>query len=196
MITKAGSNKLLEIRKNHVKFKKFANFHDASTFARALAMRFQYSVKITRMGQDFVVSFIGNNTQRSNKQLIKANRPTPTEKIDWWEKNLEKQKRQAEQAEARRLQDEQRRKENRKRINERKSYLLQRKKYYRELNGIDLDQEWADRDENDLLPDEKELLRNIVRERKGITPAYGSIVEVCRSCGEVGENCTCGRSWF
>ena len=78
----------------------------------------------------------------------------------------------------------------------RKTYLEKREIYYRKMDDERLDKEWAARDENSIELDEVQLLRSLIRERKGITSTFGTSARVCGSCGEVGENCTCGRSWF
>jgi hypothetical protein len=51
---------------------------------------------------------------------------------------------------------------------------------------------WNHRKEMDLEPDETAVLREIVREAKGIKPAYGNSAVTCGQCGMVGQNCTCG----
>lgn len=79
---------------------------------------------------------------------------------------------------------------------ERRSYLEEREAYYRSLPEEQLDKVWKQREELDLQPDETALLREIVRETKGIKPAYGHSAQVCGQCGMVGSNCTCERSWF
>jgi len=79
---------------------------------------------------------------------------------------------------------------------ERRVYLEEKEFYYRSLTEKELENHWSQRAEIGLEPDEKVLLREIIREVKGITPAYGNSAQVCRQCGMVGENCTCGRSWF
>ena len=78
----------------------------------------------------------------------------------------------------------------------RKTYLEQREIHYRRMDDERLDKEWTARHENEIEIDEMQLLRSLVRERKGIASTFGTDTRVCGSCGEVGENCTCGRSWF
>ncbi len=177
-----------------MKYRTFANYRDASQFARQQAMQHRRSVEVTRQGDAFLVPYIGGDV--SPPRPTPDPRRTPPTETDWLERSLEEQRRREAEEAARRLAEDQRHEANRKRIQERRPYLLEREKYYRALYDGKLDQEWADRDENALEPDEMQLLRDIVRERKGIAPAYGKSVQVCRSCGQVGANCTCGRSWF
>ena len=86
--------------------------------------------------------------------------------------------------------------EERQRLNNRETYLGQREIYYRKMDDERLDKEWAAHDENSIELDEVRLLRSLIRERKGIKPTFGTSIRVCGSCGEVGDSCTCGRSWF
>ena len=74
--------------------------------------------------------------------------------------------------------------------------LEQREIYYRKMDDESLIKEWDARLENNIELDEMRLLRSLIRERKGITSTFGTSTRVCGSCGEVGDNCTCGRSWF
>lgn len=78
----------------------------------------------------------------------------------------------------------------------RRAYLEERKRYYGSLPTIQLERLWMEREKRDLEPDEKSLLREVLREAKRITPVYGSRAQACPQCGMVGDNCTCGRSWF
>lgn len=181
-----------------MEYKTFASYREASQFAREQAMQYHRSVEMIRRGNEFVVPDFGGNSPSpaATPRRQPAWSPPTRDNNDWWEQHLEEQRKKEAKEAARRLAEDQRHEANKKRLAQRKPYLVEREKYYRALGDSDLDQEWADKDSNALEPDEKQLLRDIVRERKGITPAYGSGVQVCGSCGEVGENCTCGSSWF
>ena len=115
---------------------------------------------------------------------------------NWWERHLEEQrKRDVQEQKRREIEQKARLAEIRER-EKRHTYLEKRENYYRALPEDELEKHWNQRDEIVLEPDETALLRKIVREVKGIKPAYGISAKVCRQCGMVGENCTCGRSWF
>jgi len=81
-------------------------------------------------------------------------------------------------------------------IRARQTYLEMQEYYYRKLPLDELETIWKNRKENRLQPDETGLLREIVRSAKGIEPVSGTRVVACRQCGMVGDNCTCGRTWF
>ena len=96
----------------------------------------------------------------------------------------------------RRLSKQYQNKRNRQHLESRQTYLEKRELFYRKMDDEQLDKEWAARDENSIEPDEVRLLRSLIREKKGIESTFGTGIRVCGSCGEVGDNCTCGRSWF
>jgi|GEM_PF-2018978 hypothetical protein len=75
---------------------------------------------------------------------------------------------------------------------ERPSSTLAVQKRLSSLTEEQLMLKWKDRDTiDDWLVD---ILRNILREK--IKPADGHSAQACRSCGQVGSNCTCERNWF
>ncbi len=78
----------------------------------------------------------------------------------------------------------------------RQAYLETQETYYRSLPPDTLESLWNNRKEQNLKPDETAILRNIVRAAKGIEPVFGTNVKACGQCGMVGDNCTCGRTWF
>lgn len=90
----------------------------------------------------------------------------------------------------------------------RDSYLEARQAIYESMDVVELEKIWnkrakfdqeeveGDRKEAELDPDEVEVLRGVLRMKKGIKAVYGHGIGVCRQCGQVGANCTCSRSWF
>ena len=113
----------------------------------------------------------------------------------------EKALRKSEEQEQKRREIEQKAREAEIRKREkRRSYLEERENYYRSLSVQELANQWNKREKMGLDLDETARLRKIVREVKDIevrgiiNPAYGDhSAQVCRRCGMVGENCTCGR---
>jgi hypothetical protein len=186
----------------------FANYRDASRFARETAVLHRRSVEIVRQGDQFSVPDLGDTRGQPNAQSPTAKNSSDSDFNDdlWEQVSQDRVRRQKEESarqladvqlrEEKLLADKRRHEENKKRLEERKPFLLKRERFYRGLEDVALDQEWACRDRNGLQSDETQLLRDLVRERKGISPVYGISLKVCRSCGEVGDSCTCGRSWF
>ena len=80
---------------------------------------------------------------------------------------------------------------------ERERHLDERKLFYSTLNDAALEAEWSAREKHNLESDEVDVLRVLLRDRKGIVGlGYGHGQRVCRQCGMVESNCTCERSWF
>ena len=171
----------------------FSTFREASNFARQHAQEAGATMKLEREGNNWVVL---SNQSTASSASPRQGHHTPCESHlrdqqdnDWWERHLEEQRKREEQEQkAREAEIREREK--------RHFYLEDREKHYRSLSENELDNQWNKREKMDLEPDETALLREIVREVKGIKPAYGNSVQVCRQCLMVGENCTCGRSWF
>lgn len=160
----------------------FSTFTDASNFARQHAQEIGATVKIEREDNHWAVfSAQGGASNAKGDDGYRSHtysRQQDTPESSWWE--LEQKAREAVIRER----------------EKRRHYLDERENYYRSLPEEELDKHWNQREEMDLEPDETALLREIVRAVKGIKPAYGNNTRVCRQCGMVGENCTCGRSWF
>lgn len=179
----------------------FSTFSDASNFARQHAQEIGATVKLEREGNNWVV--FSNQSTASPPASVSQGHHTPWESHpqhqqdnDWWERRLEESRKREEQEQKRRELEQKAREAEIREREKRRLYLEDREKYYHSLSEIELENQWNKRDEMDLEPDETALLREIVREVKGIKPVYGNSVQVCRQCGMVGENCTCGRSWF
>jgi hypothetical protein len=178
----------------------FSTFSEASNFARHHAQEIGATVQLEREGNNWVVF---SNMSAASTASVNRGYHSPwgshsrhQQDNDWWDRHLEEQRKREEQEQKRReLEQKAQEAEIRKR-EKRRPYLEGREKHYRSLSEVELENQWNKREEMDLEPDEIALLREIVREVKGIKPAYGNSVQVCRQCGMVGENCTCGRSWF
>lgn len=70
------------------------------------------------------------------------------------------------------------------------SDLEKRRDYYDGLSDEALDEAWAKRDSLKLSEDEQNMLRYIVRNRKGFKPANPHI-SMCKRCNLPVDNCAC-----
>ena len=70
------------------------------------------------------------------------------------------------------------------------SDLEKRRDYYDGLSDEALDEAWAKRDSPKLSEDEQNMLRYIVRNRKGFKPANPH-VSMCKRCNLPVDNCSC-----
>jgi len=175
--------------------RRFGSFREASQFARELAVSHRCSVEITRDGDHFLVPDLTNSSPPNSPVVGVRSVHNGATREDPWERQLAIQRKREEEEAAQRLVETRRHEINKKRFEERKPYLLERERAYRSMDDAAIENAWATRDEAGLALDEVEMLRDLVRERKGIKPTPGH-VQVCRSCGQVGDNCTCTRSWF
>lgn len=175
----------------------FSTFSEASNFARQYAQEIGATVKLEREGNNWVV-FTNQRAESPSEGHHTPWESQPWHQQDngWWDRHLEEQRKREEQEQKRRELEQKAREAEIREREKRRPYLEEREKYYRSLSEMELENQWIKREDMDLEPDETALLREIVREVKGIKPAYGNSVQVCRQCGMVGENCTCGRSWF
>lgn len=62
--------------------------------------------------------------------------------------------------------------------------------YYDSLSEADLDQLWAKRAEQGIEGAEEQLLRFVLRERKGFKPVE-RFVSICQRCNLPADNCAC-----
>lgn len=175
----------------------FKTYGEAAAYAKRRAQELGTAVKFGRSNDEWVVFIESEQPVVITARPDTATKPPPTIKhLSWWEHRLE-EKRKAEEIEKRRRDAEEKSREaDANERQERRPYIEAREKYYRSLSEKQLDKLWNSRESQDVEPDEMALLREIVREAKGITPAYENRVRVCRQCGMVEDNCTCGRSWF
>ena len=72
-------------------------------------------------------------------------------------------------------------------------FLADEEKVYRSQSESELMEMWESRDDRNLTDGELAILRKVVREAKGITPAPTISLKVCGDCGMVGSNCSCRR---
>jgi len=81
---------------------------------------------------------------------------------------------------------------------ERQRYRAERMAYYSALSDAELETIWSARedDECSLGGIELDVIRQLLRMRKGIKPKYGHHARVCPRCCRVGDNCICERTWF
>ncbi|MFP6581716.1 MAG: hypothetical protein VCD00_04095 [Candidatus Hydrogenedentota bacterium] len=70
------------------------------------------------------------------------------------------------------------------------SDLEKRRDYYSELSDEELDGIWAKRDKLKLGEDEQNMLRYILRNRKGFKPVNPH-VSMCKRCNLPVDNCAC-----
>ena len=70
------------------------------------------------------------------------------------------------------------------------SELEKKRDYYNGLSDADLDDAWASRAERKLSEDEENMLRYIVRGRKGFK-AVKTNVPMCKRCNLPVNNCAC-----
>lgn len=126
-------------------------------------------------------------------------RDAATKYSSWWEGQCENKRKKdgtpQKSEDQRRKAEEKSREVEKKERQDRRSYIEERRRYYRSFSEMQLDELWNSRESQGFKPDEIALLREILREAKGINPVEIG-VKVCRQCGMVGDNCTCGRSWF
>lgn len=172
----------------------FSTFSGASNFARQHAQEIGATVKLDREGNNWVV-FTSKRAEPpiQGQHTPRRSHPEYQPNNDRWKRHREVQRKREEQRRA--LKQKAREAEVRER-EKRRPYLEERETYYRSLTEKELENQWNQREEKGLEPDETALLREIVREVKGIKPAHGNSAQVCRQCGMVGENCTCSQSWF
>lgn len=62
--------------------------------------------------------------------------------------------------------------------------------YYDSLSEVELDQLWARRAEHGIEGAEEQLLRHVLRERKGFKPVE-RFVSICQRCNLPADNCAC-----
>lgn len=62
--------------------------------------------------------------------------------------------------------------------------------YYDSLSEVELDQLWARRTELGIEGPEEQLLRFVLRERKGFKPVE-RFVSICQRCNLPADNCAC-----
>lgn len=168
----------------------FQSFKDASIYARRHAQEIGVTVRLERDvsgGWSVILDSEGSVADSGGN-----NEPPYRTYSDWLEDDRKRKKKES----ARREIEQQERKAKAEELEKRRPYIEEREKYYRSLSEGQLDELWNNR--KNLEPDETALLRDIVREAKGIRPVYGNSfsTSVCRQCGMVGDSCTCGRSWF
>lgn len=70
------------------------------------------------------------------------------------------------------------------------TYLEKRRDHYNSLSEEKLDEVWSKRDELELGEDEQNMLRYILRNRKGFKPANPN-VPMCKRCNLPVNNCAC-----
>lgn len=70
------------------------------------------------------------------------------------------------------------------------SELEKRRDYYNTLSDTELDDIWATRSERNFSEDEINMLRYIVRDRKGFKPVQTHI-SMCKRCNLPVNNCAC-----
>ena len=173
----------------------FSTFGEASNFARQYAQEIGATVKLEREGNDWVV--FTNERAKSPSQghhTFWENQSWHQQNNGWRERHSEEQRKIKEQ-EKKRREIEQKARETEKRLREkRRLYLEERGNYYRSLSEVELKKQWNKGKVINVESDERALLRDIVREVKGIRPHIKFInLQVCPQCLMVGENCTCGR---
>jgi hypothetical protein len=78
--------------------------------------------------------------------------------------------------------------------NTEEKYLANKKKFYHSLSESELMEIWGSRLDSNLTSREVAILRHVVREAKGITPAPAITLAVCGDCGMVGSNCNCRQN--
>lgn len=62
--------------------------------------------------------------------------------------------------------------------------------YYDSLSEADLDQLWANRADLSIEGAEEQILRFVLRERKGFKPVE-RFVSICQRCNLPADNCAC-----
>ncbi len=62
--------------------------------------------------------------------------------------------------------------------------------YYDTLSEAELDQLWANRADHGIEGAEEQLLRFVLRERKGFKPVE-RFVSICQRCNLPADNCAC-----
>jgi len=70
------------------------------------------------------------------------------------------------------------------------SYLEKQRDHYKTLSDEELDEVWSKRDKLKLGEDEQNMLRYILRNRKGFKPADPHI-SMCKRCNLPVANCAC-----
>jgi len=72
-------------------------------------------------------------------------------------------------------------------------FLAEEEEFYRSHSKAELMEMWESRGDLNLTDGELAILRKVVREAMGITPAPTISLKVCGDCGMVGSNCSCRR---
>lgn len=75
-------------------------------------------------------------------------------------------------------------------------HLDTRRKYYESLTEEGLDAVWENREIMIIEEEELNVMRTVLRQKKGISPVPAPNIKVCPQCKMVGDNCTCGRTWY
>lgn len=179
-----------------MKYRTFDSFWEASQYAKTAAIQNSCSVKIHREGDRFAVEEFGDLKRSESKGPESGQYPNVHRYLDWWERRQEEERQREEEVARLRGQEQYRHQLNREKHDRRKPYLESREEVYRAMDDSGLLERWEKRDENDMEEDERLLLWTILREKMGITAKTGNSARVCGSCYQVGENCTCKRSWF
>lgn len=179
-----------------MKYRTFDSFRIASQYARTAAIQHSRSVQIHRQGEKFAVEDFGDLAGSESGRPESREPADKTYLLDWWERRQEEERKREEKLERLRRHEEYQHQLNRERYDRREPYLEKRKEVYRAMDKSDLLELWKKRDESDMEEDERLLLWTTLREKMGISAKTGNSARVCRSCYQVGENCTCKRSWF
>ena len=173
----------------------FSTFKEAANFAKQHAQKVGATLKLEREGEEWAVY---PNQRTASTASDKKENLLPTESAsqhqeekDQWQIYCKKERERREQEKKNREVEEKRRKEEIRIREERQAYLKKRGNFYRSRSKKELENIWSKRHKKNLEPDELDLIKNILREAKGIKPAYRHSVRVCPRCGMVGGNCIC-----
>lgn len=190
--------------------KKFTSFAEASTYAKEVALRTGASVKLERDGDQWMVldsaglqgTPISFSNSLASPDVLYSDQ---TRNYDNWlpsRKRFDTSFGNAEDIErkARDIEDKKRaiRKADDLDRKERQPFLDSRKKHYQGLSDQELEELWFKRSKLKIEEDELLILRNVIRERKGIStaPDAKNTLVVCSHCLSPKDSCTCGRGWW
>jgi hypothetical protein len=81
------------------------------------------------------------------------------------------------------------------RITKEMSVSDQLRDFYFNLSEDDLQAIWNN-GENDLPPNERELVRIALRNKLGIRPSEGSALQICSKCHLTKDACACEKGWW
>ena len=194
--------------------KVFVDFHEASEFARIKAKEMGRSIRVVRDGTRYRVILgasspvsLDSSSHKNDEFLAWCDEQAKiqegikslhiVEGSSWsegvssgnyyWDKiedvhGAARRKKLNEQARLQREEDAKRR-----------SFIMEKREVFEGLSDDELDKKWKNRARSGLAPDEIDVLRSVVRARKGISTKVSrvSTLDICPKCSLSIDTCLC-----